>query len=608
MQLLDDLKEVRLCASKGFSSRDSKKAGEEDFENLSIALQIREIDNDSNRDVELEEKDTLINKLSHLIRFVSGIASKSQMLITIIRNGLDDAGYIRDDGTLSGLALRGGEYYDKPTLTPNEIVVIIDSIKDEYGVSSIDSDFIDKIETVFSDLSEEKRKLPISWKEIVEYNDDIKEFYFATTLSYEINLLTLVQHSKDMRNANLQPNPWLAFQYYWVPNKLIPEYKTVLLGTSLFEFVSDKPGLAFSSPGKIMGKLNPKKLKMKKVKQLKPLVLAYCGSQFCDTLADMKIFWKMVAKFNAHENPKVYNYWSKMFKRFVKEVSYSDVVSFYEEKYKKTYQHSKWNGTSGPNQVLKKLIENTKKKTSDSIMKFNISRDEDNGICFLTYAIWCKETYGKGWDVTIELIVNRYISILEGSLSLTAKVTDPWTTGVYPVWEALSMGYIQSAIESRCVHIFYPMMDDVATKIYERKQDRYHASKLRSKSLTLHYDILNDEMLSTRITLFPLSSNGSLSDVITINFGKGDGLHWLHPNDDENNAKDGFLGIVGDNLVEPFKSMDWTPFIKENSNYWKMLFAHNEDKIDSLESGSMKKKIERSIDVLEYLSELNLNV
>ena len=55
--------------------------------------------------------------------------------------------------------------------------------------------------------------------------------------------------------------------------------------------------------------------------------------------------------------------------------------------------------------------------------------------------------------------------------------------------------------------------------------------------------------------------------------------------------------------------MDWTPFIKENSNYWKMLFEHNEDKVGSLESGSSEKKqIERSIVVLEYLSELNLNI
>ena len=96
------------------------------------------------------------------------------------------------------------------------------------------------VEDVFARLSEEERKLPISWKSIVEDNDEIKDFYFSTTLDYVINLLTMKQHSKDMRNANLQPNPWIAFQYYWVPNKLLPEYKNILLGKKLFEFVSDK--------------------------------------------------------------------------------------------------------------------------------------------------------------------------------------------------------------------------------------------------------------------------------------------------------------------------------------------------------------------------------
>ena len=607
--LLNHLKEVRESKSNNVSSRKAKRSGTETFDELSNLLGENEISNDSNREVELEEKDQYKNKLGHLMRFVTGISEKSAMLITVLRNGLDNVGYIRDDGTLSGLAFRAGEYYDTATLSPNEISVIIEDIDVEFEISSIDREFIDMIEDVFVRLSEEERKLPISWKSIVEDNDEIKDFYFSTTLDYVINLLTMKQHSKDMRNANLQPHPWIAFQYYWVPNKLLPEYKDVLLGKKLFEFVLDKPGLAFSSPGKIMGRLNPKKEKMKKAEQLKPLVLAYCGARFCDTLDEMKVFWKMVAKFNSHENPTVYSYWSNMFKEFIKETSNSDMVKFYEEKYKKSYEHSKWNGPDGPNAVLKELVKNTGMKTCDAITKFNISRHEDNGICFLTYAIWCKEMHKKSWDATIELIVNSYVARLEGSLDLKSSPTDPWDNGVYPVWEALSEGYIKSAIESRCKHIFYPMMDDVTTKIYERKQDRYHASVLKKKSLSLHYDLLHDERLSTRITLFPLSSNGSLNDVITINFGLGGGLHWLHPNDDENNAKDGFLGLIGDNLREPFKSMDWTPFIKENSNYWKMLFEHNEDKVDLLESGSSeKKKIERSLFILEYLSELNLNV
>ena len=119
--------------------------------------------------------------------------------------------------------------------------------------------------------------------------------------------------------------------------------------------------------------------------------------------------------------------------------------------------------------------------------------------------------------------------------------------------------------------------------------------------------MISGEVLPSRLTLFPLASNGSLTDTVTINFGKGDGLQWLHPNDDENKAKDGFLGIVDDNLVEPLKSMDWTPYIDNNSNYWKLVLDHNEKKWEQLD-GTLKRKISMAIDVLEYLSNLDLNV
>ena len=125
--------------------------------------------------------------------------------------------------------------------------------------------------------------------------------------------------------------------------------------------------------------------------------------------------------------------------------------------------------------------------------------------------------------------------------------------------------------------------------------------------MTLHFERLESEFLPTRITLFPLASNGSLTDTKTINFGKGDGLQWLHPNDDENMAKDGFLGVVDDNLVEPFKSMDWSPFVNDNSQYWKLLLDHNEDKVEKLE-GHLQKKVKKAIETIEYLSELQLKV
>ena len=596
-----DLKKIN------FSSRLAKRVGEATFKELSTLLQLLKISNESNREVELKEEKTLLNKLNHLVRFVSGISSKSQMLITILRHGLDDVGYIRDDGTLSGLALIGGEFYEMPTFTPNELIEIIENIDEEYSPSNDDREFIDMVEGILSKYTDEQKNLKISWKDIVESNEEIKKYYFATTLSYEINLLTMNQHQLDMRNANLQPNPWIAFQYYWVPNKLYKEYKEVLLGSKLFEFVADKAGLAFSSPGKILGKLNPKKKAMKKADQLKSLVLSYIGSEFCSTKEEFKEFIKMVARFGKYNDVSVNTYWSKMFTKLVKEVSYSEITKYYEDKYLKVYSNTLWgHGSSGPNYAINKLVKKTNQNTCEPIDKFNISRT-DHGVIFISYSIWAKGLYGKGWDKTIELIVNQYISILEGKVDVIAKPTDIWASGSYDMWEALQKGYIKTAIESRINYVFGPMMDGVEFNVNKKKQDRYHESVLRNKSMTLHFERLESEFLPTRITLFPLASNGSLTDTKTINFGKGDGLQWLHPNDDENMAKDGFLGVVDDNLVEPFKSMDWSPFVNDNSQYWKLLLDHNEDKVEKLE-GHLQKKVKKAIETIEYLSELQLKV
>ena len=94
--LSNHLSEVISAKKKGWSSRLAKRVGESSFKTLGIMLQQLLISNDSNRDVELEEESTLLNKLNHLVRFVSGISSKSQMLITVLRDGLDDIGYYQD--------------------------------------------------------------------------------------------------------------------------------------------------------------------------------------------------------------------------------------------------------------------------------------------------------------------------------------------------------------------------------------------------------------------------------------------------------------------------------------------------------------------------------
>ena len=108
-----------------------------------------------------------------------------------------------------------------------------------------------------------------------------------------------------------------------------------------------------------------------------------------------------------------------------------------------------------------------------------------HGIVFISYAIWAKDKYNKGWDKTIQLIVNQYILTLEGSVYCTAKPSDTWNTGSYPVWKALWKKYIGTAVEKRVKYIFGPMMDGVESNIHKKKQDRYHESVLRSKCMAV---------------------------------------------------------------------------------------------------------------------------
>ncbi len=59
-KISDYLLEVVKAKKKGLASRIAKRVGSATFKELSILLQSFKISNDSNRDVELEEKDRII--------------------------------------------------------------------------------------------------------------------------------------------------------------------------------------------------------------------------------------------------------------------------------------------------------------------------------------------------------------------------------------------------------------------------------------------------------------------------------------------------------------------------------------------------------------------
>jgi hypothetical protein len=55
--------------------------------------------------------------------------------------------------------------------------------------------------------------------------------------------------------------------------------------------------------------------------------------------------------------------------------------------------------------------------------------------------------------------------------------------------------------------------------------------------------------------------------------------------------------------------MDWTPYIDNNSTYWKLLLDRNQDKLKNIDKETtLYKRISKSTETLELLSELDLNI
>ena len=142
-KLIENLNKV--ASNKSLSSREAQVLDSTTFREIAEAMKKGKITNDPNRESELDSKSTYQNKLNHLLRFISSISQKSQLLISILRDDTTKVGQIRDDGTLTQLAF--GDYFDKRVLTPNEIITMIDDdIIDGYKVDgSTNLEFFDMV-------------------------------------------------------------------------------------------------------------------------------------------------------------------------------------------------------------------------------------------------------------------------------------------------------------------------------------------------------------------------------------------------------------------------------------------------------------------------------
>ncbi len=219
-----------LLNTNGISKRVSKIIGEISFKELSELISTGLISNKMNREEELDVVKSYKNKLHHLIRYIDGISRKSHLQMSVIPTKGKTL-YISDDGTMASLAF--GKYYLEKTITAEDWRVILDSIKSDYDLDGTEV-FYNKIDEWIDGLSEQQEIQKYSLLDVIR-NTNSKKYYEETTLPYEINKYTVIQHIKDQQNANLQPNPWIAHNFYKAPAKAEDLYDTEFCGDNLLE-------------------------------------------------------------------------------------------------------------------------------------------------------------------------------------------------------------------------------------------------------------------------------------------------------------------------------------------------------------------------------------
>ena len=602
----------KVARNKSLSSREAQVLDSATFREIAEAVIKGIITNDPNRESELDSKDMYQNKFCHLFRFVIAVSQKSQLLISILRDDTTKVGQIRDDGTLSQLAF--GDYFDKRVLTPNEIIKMIDDdIIDEYKVDGSNNlKFYDMVKEFLNSKSEQEKEIAVSLKEIVNSSDEINTYYYDTRLQYTIDLLTIHQSALDTRNANLQPNAWVGYDFYMNAFKYLKEYKEIFCGKSIIKWVNGKIGLTEFQDKKPLRDWKSKADK-KKVHRVTPLYQSYITSNL-DSIDDVIKAAQEITRFKDYKRKLTFNYWTNKFRELVTTTKFSDlcggkdsngkeVVGFYDKYFLPVWNDSAWDEIY--EKVTLMISGLGRKKSSQALNDLKLTK-YDTGIWFISLAIWFKRKYKNiGTDKIVRFIVDEYKKQLNGKIDVDGKTMT--------ITDAFGKEKGFTNVDARVNYLFKHVAVNVKNKLDGKKKDRKQATVLGEDAYTKHSSLLKLKGLSPSITLYPLASEYTDEGMATLNFSDGTGGQWTHPNDKENKAEDGFYALKDDNLKEPLKSMNWKDknsdyVVEKQQDYWRHLLLLNSKKVEQTDCSLERVRLLNATTVLDYLTQIDCQV
>lgn len=586
--------------SIGFLDAEPYRFGVTNFSEVIKLLARKLLENRTNRFEDLVTKESYRDKLEHMIRFVSGISSKGAILITIMTDNSKKCGFIRDAGTMVALL---SKYWDVKYLNGNEWLKIIEKIKDEYKPDVSRVFFLEEIVNYFSGMSEQRKRSLYSLKDVVTNDEVINNQFDNCRISYELNCYSSHLHSKDMVNANRLVKPWNAFDFYDTPIKssLFDKYNDEFCGEDLLNYFEGKPGSNYFRKNKFMSGWE-KKAKDRIAYRLVPIYIPYMISEYVE-IDELDEACKMITNWHKSDNPTVWKYWSSKWERMVRETTRSDIENFYT-KYLEVYNSSDWDKVID---VYKELKVKNKGSEGAALKGLSIKKD-DTSLFFMSLVLLFKKKYPKqGISTLVKYVTNTYVKLLTEDVTYFDKeLNENKSVSVVEYFGEHSGKYQSTNVSARIDKLFTYIPIEVKSKIEGKKTDRKGQSDYREKSMDIHLNACRGTGVRNKYSLYPLSSDSELSKI---DFNTGDNLIWLHPNDKDNKAVNGFLGFEEDNTHKDWKNLDWPEYgVESQKDYWNKILDHNITISESMSNKVLKRKLDANIDDLTSILDCSLKI
>jgi len=545
---------------KVLSKRDSKIMDVITFGIVESLIKSGFISNKMNREEELDSVTSYTNKLHHLIRFVDGVSRKAHLQLSFVPKKGQSL-FISDDGTMMSLCF--GMYRDVKKLTAGDIDEILDDIQNEYELDGTEVLF-NSLREWISKLDEQQVLLKYSLTDLLRETGMI-DYFGATKINYEINTFTIKQHIKDQQNANLQPNPWIAHNFYKAPIKAEESYETSFCGDRLQnELFVNVPGVGCDPKTQGDRLFRNYATGSKKTEKDIPFYTTYGALLATNNLDDILENNEMFRNYIKHDHPKFGNWWYKRYAQLVNEVTYQDMVAHIEKF--RLIQEGGWADiVTTINRIIKKNNATSCKAFSD-LTPFK----DDFGMYVVYVVLALHKVYGNAYSRTVstnikrikESLIKNLIDILQNDNTFDIFAEDGNTN-----WDARYESVWKPAIKQTVA--------DMGKKTKSEKSFDKEVQHQKDSILK----IVRDNNLGNSWTCFSHTSD----KLIQINFNDWSktmsGLHCV-PVDMGGTAEDGVIfGLNADQMGE-WKYANLNYMFTKPSDYWESLANRNSKMLD----------------------------